>query len=131
VSNEHYLIVSYFLFALVSLCMGVAVYRILRTPFAAIAESATARFGSRLLTRVMAVCMTIAAVVGFLGVSYTQKGCRSYEQVIKDREYLIQMNQQQVARTSDWLVWAVFLWCIVVLFCLLAWRRAEGPHRRN
>jgi len=131
VSNEHYLIVSYFLFVLVSLCLGVAVYRILRTPLAAIAESATARFGSQLLTRAMAVCMTIAAVAGFLSVSYTQKGCRSYEQVVKDREYLIQMNQEQVARTSDWLVWAVFVWCLVVLFCLLAWRHAEGPHRRN
>jgi hypothetical protein len=112
--------------------MGVAVYRILRAPFAAIAESATARFGSRLLTRAMAVCMTVAAVVGFLSVSYTEKSCRGYEQVVKDREYLMQINQQQVARTSDWLVRAVFLWCIVVLLCLLAWhrnaKRQEGTH---
>lgn len=33
VSNEHYLIVSYFLVGMVSMCLGIAVHRVLRTPF--------------------------------------------------------------------------------------------------
>ena len=127
-SNEHYLIVSYFLVGLVSLCFGVAVYRVLRTPFAAIAEAVAGRFRSRVLTRSLAASMTLAAVLGFLSVSYTQKGCRSYEQVVKDRDYLVQTNQRQLQSTSDWVVSAVFLWCVVVLICLIALRRTQSNH---
>jgi hypothetical protein len=125
VSNEHYLIVSYFLVGLVSLCLGIAVYRVLRTPFAAIAEAATGRLRSRVLTRALGVFMTLAAVLGFLSVSYTERGCMSYEAVVKNRDYLVQINQQQLQKTSNWIVAAVFLWCIVVLLCLLALRSAQ------
>jgi len=126
VSNEHYLIVSYFVVGLVSLCLGIAVYRVLRTPFAAIAEAATGRLRSRVLTRALGIFMTLAAALGFLSVSYTEKGCMSYEAVVKNRDYLVQVNQQQLQRTADWTVAAVFLWCVVVLICLLALRSAQA-----
>lgn len=131
-SNEHYLIVSYFLAGLVSLCLGIAVYRVLRRPFAAIAEAATGRLRSRVLTRVLGFCMTLAAVLGFLSVSYNQRGCVSYEQVIKNRYFLVQNSKEQLQGTAEWIVSAVFLWCIVVLICLVALRtthanRHDGP----
>jgi hypothetical protein len=126
VSNEHYLIVSYFLVGAVSLCLGIAVYRVLRTPFAAIAEAATGRLRSRVLTRALGVFMTLAAVLGFLSVSYNENGCMSYEAVVKNRDYLVQINQQQLQKTSDWIVAAVFLWCIVVFLCLLALRSTQA-----
>lgn len=119
-SNEHYLIVSYFLVGLVSVCLGIAVYRVLRAPFAAIAEAATGRLRSRVLTRALGVFMTLAAVLGFLSVSYTERSCMSYEQIVKNRDYLVQINQRQLQRTGDWIVSAVFLWCVVVLICVVA-----------
>lgn len=125
-SNEHYLIVSYFLVGLVSLCLGIAVYRVLRTPFAAIAEAATGRLRSRVLTRALGVCMTLAAVLGFLSVSYNQRGCVSYEQVIQNRSFLVQNSKEQLQGTGEWIVSAVFLWCIVVLICLVALRTAHA-----
>jgi hypothetical protein len=126
VSNEHYLIVSYFLVGLVSLCLGIAVYRVLRTPFAAIAEAATGRLRSRVLTRALGFCMTLAAVLGFLSVSYNQRGCVSYEQVIKNRYSLVQNSKEQLQGTGEWIVSAVFLWCIVVLICLVVLRTAQA-----
>lgn len=129
-SNEHYLIVSYFLVGLVSLCLGITVYRVLRAPFATIAEAATGRLRGRVLTRALGAFMTLAAVLGFLSVTYTQKGCRSYEEIVKDRAYLVQTNHQQLQRTGDWIVSAVFLWCVVVLICLLGLRRPTA-NRRN
>ncbi|MGO9865487.1 MAG: hypothetical protein ACLPLR_17905 [Terriglobales bacterium] len=128
-SNEHYLIVSYFLVGLVSLCLGVAVYRVLRAPFATIAEAVAGRLRSRVLTRALGAFMTLAAVLGFLSVTYTEKGCRSYEEVVKDRAYLVQANQHQLQRTGDWIVSAVFVWCAVVLICLLTLRRPTANHR--
>jgi hypothetical protein len=126
VSNEHYLIVSYFLVGLVSLGLGVAAYRVLRAPFAAIAEAAAGRLRSRVLTRALGVFMTLAGVLGFLSVSYTERSCMSYEQIVKNRDYLVQINQRQLQRTGDWIVSAVFLWCVVVLICLVALRSAQA-----
>lgn len=124
-SNEHYLVVSYFLVAFVSPCLGAMAYRALRTPFAAIAEL-VAGTGSTILKRALALSMTIAAVLGFLGVSYTQKGCSSYEQVVKSRDYLVQVNREQLQHTGNWIVYAVFTWCVVVLICLLVLRRRKS-----
>ncbi len=124
-SNEHYLIVSYFLVAFVSLCLGAVAYRALRTPFAAIAEL-VAGTSSTILKRALAVSMTMAAVLGFLGVSYTQKGCMNYEHVVKNRDYLVQLNREQLQGTGNWIVYAVFTWCVVVLICLLVLRNKES-----
>ncbi len=125
-NNEHYLIVSYFLVGGVSLCLGIVTYRVLRAPFAAIAEAATGRLRSRVLTRALGIFMTLAAVLGFLSVSYNQRGCVSYEQVIKNRYFLEQNNKEQLQATANGIVAAVFFWCLVVLICLLAWRRTNA-----
>lgn len=88
-------------------------------------------FASRLnrrgvLTRALGVCMTLAAVLGFLSVSYNQTGCVSYEQVIKNRYFLVQNGKEQLQGTGEWIVSAVFLWCIVVLIFLVALRTAQA-----
>jgi len=131
-TNEHYLIVSYFVVGFVSLGLGAAAYRALRRPFAEIAEAVAGRFGSTILKRALAVSMTVAAVVGFLSVSYTQQGCgKSYEEVVKDRSYLVQVNQQQLQGASDWVVYGVFAWCFVVVICLVVLRRKKGETTDN
>ncbi|MGO9088008.1 MAG: hypothetical protein ACLQBK_22555 [Candidatus Sulfotelmatobacter sp.] len=126
-SNGRYLIVSYFLFGLVSLGLGVAAYLVLQRPFAAIADAVAGRFRSPILKRALAVSMTLAAVLGFLSVSYTQSGCDTigYEAVIKDRSYLVQVNQQQLQRSSEWIVYVVFAAGVVVLICLVVLRKRE------
>ena len=125
-SNERYLIVSYFVLALVSLALGLAAYLVLRRPFAAIAEAVAGRLRSSILKRVLAVSMTLAAVLGFLTVSYTQQSCgRSYEEIVKDRGFLVQMNEQQFQAASNWIVYAVFAWGVVVVVCLAALRRKK------
>jgi len=122
-TNEHYSIVSYFLCGLVSLGLGAASYRMLRRPFAAIAEAVVGRRGA-LLKRTLALSITLAAVLGFVSVNYKECG-KSYEQVIEDRSYLVQMNRQQLQGAGDWIVFAVLAWGLVVLICLLALRHRE------
>lgn len=124
-TNERYLIVSYFLGGLVSLGLGVAAYRVLRAPFAAIADAVAEKFRSPLLKRMLAVSMTMAGVLGFLSLSYTQKGCINYQQVVKDRSYLVKVNQQQLQSTGNWIVYAVFGWCVVVVILLVVLRSKE------
>jgi len=123
-TNEHYLMISYFVVALVSLGLGVAADRALRGPFAAIAEAVAGK--SRLSTwkRTLTLSMTMAAALGFLSVSYW--GCgKSFAEIVKDRSYLVQMNREQLQAASDWIVYAVFAWCLVVVICLVVVRRKE------
>jgi hypothetical protein len=126
-TNEHYLIVSYFSVAFVSVCLGVVVHRLLRAPFAAIAEAVAGRLRATALKRTLSVALTMAAVLGFVSVNY--KGCgKNYDEVVKDRGYLVQMNQEQLNSTVDWIVYAVFGWGVVVVICLATARRKE-PER--
>jgi 4-amino-4-deoxy-L-arabinose transferase-like glycosyltransferase len=109
---------------LLSLGLGVAAYLVLRRPFAAIAEAVAGRFRSLILKRVLAISMTLAAVLGFISVSY--RGCgMSYEEIVKDRSYLEQVNRQQLQSASNWIVYAVFAWGGVVVIWLLVLRRDE------
>jgi len=124
-SNERYLIVSYFFFALVCLVLGVLVYWILRIPFERIAEATVGSRGT-VLKRVLAVSMTAAAVLGFLGFSYNQKGCVSYQQVINSRNFLVQANVEQVQGAADWIVWTLLAWGVVVVICLRALRKRRA-----
>ena len=124
-SNERYLIVSYFFFAVVCLGMGVSTYLILRRPFARIAEAIVEKRGA-LLKRALAVSMTTAAVLGFLGYSYNQKGCVSYQQVISSRYFLVEANVKQVQGAADWIAWTVLAWGAVVVICLSALRKRKA-----
>jgi len=125
-SNERYLILSYFCLAVVCLGLGVLVYYILRRPFAAIAD---ALGGSRsaLLKRALVLSLTVASVLGFLGVSYTNKGCMSYDQVVKERSYLVDRNMEQLQNAAGWIVAAVFVWGVVMVILLSTRKsKAEG-----
>lgn len=125
-TNEHYLIVSYFLFAFVSVCLGMAAYRFLRTPFAALADLIVGKSRGPILKRLLSFSLTIAAVVGFLGVSYTQNGCTNYEAVVKDRAYLVEVNRNQLAGAGDWIVYAVLAWGVLVVIGLVAARKRQS-----
>jgi hypothetical protein len=118
-SNERYLIVSYFFFAVVCPGMGFLAYVILRRPFERIAE-ATVGSRSHVLKRALAVSMIVAAVLGFLGFSYNQKGCVSYQQVVSNRHLLVQANVEQVQGAADWIAWTVLAWGVVVAIYLKA-----------
>lgn len=127
-TNEHYLVVSYFLVSFVSLGLGVVVYRVLRTPFAAIAELVAGKFRATILKRALSVSLAMAAVLGFLSVSYT---CgMNYEQVVKDRDYMVQVNREQLQGAGNWIVYVVLGWGFVVAICL-AVLRTKKPERND
>jgi len=123
-SNERYLIVSYFLVAVVCLGMGILAYGILRRPFERIAEAIVGSRGA-VLKRALAVSMT-AAVLGFLGFSYNQKGCVSYQQIVSNRYFLETANVEQVQGAADWIAWTVLAWGVVVVICLAVLRKNKS-----
>jgi hypothetical protein len=128
-SNEHYLIVSYFFVGLVSLSLGVAAYCVLRRPFSAMADAVFSSPRSRLLKRALALSITMAALLGFLSVSYKSCGM-SYEDILKNRSYLVLKNQEQLQGAGNWIAYAVLAWGVVVVIGLAALRRSEESSRK-
>jgi len=126
-TNEHYLTVSYFAIALVSLGFGVAAYRVLRRPFTAICETLPGKSHLSTWKRTLAVSLTMAALLGFLSVSYRYCG-KSYAEIVNDRSYLVQVNRNQIQATAESIVYAVFGWCLViVIFLVIARKRRQSP----
>ena len=125
-SNERYLIVSYFAFAILCFGLGLLVFYILRRPFERVADSIVGNPRRILLKRALMLSMTAASVLGFLGVSYNEQGCMKYEQVIRERTYLVDRNIEQVKNATDWIVWTLLLWCVVVAIALAASRKQKS-----
>jgi hypothetical protein len=125
-SNERYLIVSYFALAIFCFGLGLLVYYILRRPFERVADSIVGNARQTWLKRTMVLSMTAASVLGFLGVSYNQQGCTKYEQVIKERAYLVDRNIEQVQNATVWIVCTLLLWCVVIGVALAATRKQKS-----
>ena len=124
-TNEHYLAVSYFVVAFVSLGFGVAAYRVLRRAFSGVTEAVGGKSHLSTCKRTLAFSMTMAAALGFLSVSYQSCGS-SYADIVKNRSYLVQVNRDQLQAASEWVVYAIFAWCLVVVIGLAVVRRKEA-----
>jgi len=125
-SNEQYLIVSYFLVGGLSIVIGVAAYAYLRRPFEGLSRAFPNRNFASLLKRLLPAGLVLPALAGFLSVSY--QGCnQNYASIIADRSYLIGKNQEQVSAICFFLMLAVLAWGIVVFLSLLS--RPKGPRR--
>ncbi|HXY78629.1 MAG TPA: hypothetical protein VEH47_07425 [Candidatus Acidoferrales bacterium] len=129
-SNERYLVVSYFFVGLVSLSLGVAAYHLLRRPFAVLAEAVAGKVRSALLKRTLALSIIMAALLGFFSVSYTSCDM-TYEQIVKDRDYVMQKNREQLQGAGNWIAYAVLAWGVVVVIGLAALRRREESSGRQ
>ena len=125
-SNERYLIVSYFVFAAVCLGLGILVHQILQRPFATIVDAIAGKSRSALLKRALRVTLTCAGVLGFLGYSYNERGCVSYQQVIQNRESLISANVRQVQGAADWIIFAALAWGVLVVVLLSVLRKQKS-----
>jgi hypothetical protein len=111
-SNGTYLAVSYVGLGVLALLMMVFVYLVLRDSYAQIADAMTPNARGQFLKRAFPVVLTLITGTGFFSVSYNYKGCTifTYEQVMKDRGYLVKTNREQLKETSASLATGVLLW---------------------
>lgn len=128
-SNERYLFISYSVFAVVCPGLGILVYYILRRPFERVAEAILGKNSSVWLRRALLVTMSAASTLGFLGYSYNQNGCVSYEKVIADRSSLESANVEQVQAATAWIIGTLFAWSVVVVIGLAAGRKKKSEPR--
>jgi hypothetical protein len=117
-TNDRYLIVSYFLGAASSGALGTLVYLFLRRPFGNLADAASSKRLPSILKRLFPVGLVFPALLGFVSVFYMSCSQNTYDQVIQDRKYLVERNQQQISLALLFILVAVLLWDLIILFVL-------------
>jgi len=124
-SNEQYLIVSYFFVGGLSIVIGMAAYACLRRPLAGLVRAFPNRNLASVIRKLFPAGLLLPALAGFLSVSY--RSCdESYEAIIADRAYLVGKNQAQLSAICLFLMLAVLSWGIVVLLSLVSQLRRPG-----
>jgi hypothetical protein len=134
-SNEQYLIVSYFVVGGLSIAIAIAIFACLRRPLAGLASAFPNRNFASILKKLFPAGLVLPALAGFLSVNY--HSCHeSYQSIIADRAYLVGKNQEQLSSICFFLMLAVLSWGIVVLLSLVTQPKKSGhngdgePNRR-
>jgi hypothetical protein len=117
-TNERYLIASYFAGAALSVGLGAIVYLFLRPPFVRVADAASGRRLSSVLKRLLPWGLLFPAVLGFVSVSYQGCGRNTYEEIVQSRSYLVEKNQEQLSSVLLYILVAVVFWDVIVLLIL-------------
>jgi hypothetical protein len=126
-SNEQYLIVSYFIVGGLAIVIAIAVCAYLRRPLEGLASAFPNRDLASVLKRLFPAALVLPALVGFLSVSYRSCQHESYQAIIADRSYLVAKNQEQLSAICFFLMLAVLAWGIVVLLSLVTKPKQPGP----
>lgn len=114
-TNDTYLVVSYFICAALSIALGTAVYLFLRGPFAVVADAAPRKHLRSILKRLFAIGLLLPALLGFVSVSYQSCNRQTYAKIVESRSYLVEKNQEQISATLLSVVVAVLVWDAVIL----------------
>ena len=124
-SNEHFLIASYFVVAAFSLLLGFGAYLLLRGPLREVAAALPWPSLQLLLKRIFPLGLVFPALLGFISVSYWGCPTKKYDQIVADRAYLIGKSREQIGESFMHLVWAIAAWCLLVAILMAVRRRRE------
>ena len=124
-TNEQYLIVSYFVCAALSVALGALVYLFLRRPFASVVETTFGRHLASTLKKLLPFGLLVPALLGFVSVSYSSCERTTYEEIVQSRRYLVEKNQGQISSTLLSILVAVLMWDVVIVLLLKYARRSR------
>jgi hypothetical protein len=124
-SNEQYLVTSYFAVAGLSGLIALAAFDYLWRSFTSLTEASSWREFSALLRRVFPAGLLLPSLAGFFSVTYFSCDRSTYERIISDREYLVQVNHQQVSMSMWYLAIAVLLWAAIAVGIVTIIRRGD------
>jgi hypothetical protein len=129
-SDERYLIVTYFATGCVCLLIGLVAFLWLRRPIGQIAATRFRSLGEA-IRRFFPASTLLVAVAAFASVSYYACGTRDYDQIVSDRPYIRSMERAQISASFEWLAWLAIFWGFVILLYLLAIRPRDSTEKRG
>jgi len=114
-TNEQFLIVSYFAVAAVSILLGTLVYFYLRRPFGEFMAAAPGKHFSSILKKLFPCGLIFPALLGFISVSYSSCNHDTYEKIVQSRQYLVEKNHEQLSSILLFLLIAILVWNVVLI----------------
>ena len=125
-SNEEYLIVSYFTAGVAVLILATATYGWLRPSLEQLADRIIPGPLASMLKRLFYLGMLLPALTGFLSVSFKDCSTDTYQEVVEHRSYLVLKNQEQLSAALAYIAWALLIWGLLVFAGLVATRMREA-----
>ena len=113
-TNEAYMIASYFTMGGVSILIGLITYVVMRKPFKAALEVYSSEKVIRIFRRTFLYGLVFPAIAGFMSVSYYSCSQDTYEKVVAKRDYLIGRNFEQTEAIFTYLLLALFVWTLII-----------------
>ena|SRR5690349_7841426 len=129
-TNERYLIVSYFVVAVLAVAFAWATWLYLRRSFWGITQTLSEGYFSRILKAMFPAGLFFPALLGFVSFSYLSCG-KSYEEIVKDRYYLIHKNQEQISYILLWIAGALLFWDLIIVLALRFARTRSQPSDKS
>lgn len=126
-ANDTYLVISYAVALSIVVATARACIGVLRGSFSRLTHrAANVRF-ARLLQTCFPLGLMLPALTGFLSVSFVSCSRSSYGEIVADRAYLVQKNQEQLLTSLYCLLGALAVWSLIAVVVLAHERR---PHER-
>jgi len=117
-SDDTYLIASYF--AVVALCagFGVAACLWLRKPAEGIAVSLPQQNLRKIVRRAFPLSTLLFALSWCLSVKYYGCSQKKYDEIVKDRSYITSKNAEQMSEALQGVIWSLALWSVIFAIVL-------------
>ena len=109
-SNEQYLIVSYFVIGTACAGLAYATYAVLRRSLAASTGAIPPGGLGSLFRQLFLPGLLLSALAGFFSVAYSSCDRDTYLKIIADRSYLVAKNREQLGASFSHLALALLVW---------------------
>ena len=115
-----YLYVSYFAAVIFGLVFAIVITAILRKPHRQATTDVKAGKLGTLIRSIFPSWLILTILLAFISVSYFDCSHTTYQQVIEDRDYLVNKTQEQISNILMWLVIALLAYCFILVLFLWA-----------
>jgi len=118
-SNEQYLIVSYFVIGAACAGLACATFLTLRRSLIALTNTAPGGGLGRILRSLFLLGLVLPAMAGFFSVVYRSCDRSTYRAIIADRVYLVAKNREQLSASFSHLAVALLVWGLILAVAIL------------
>ncbi len=118
-TNEQYLIVSYFSAAGGGIAVAVLTALLLRSRLRGAVRSLVKPMG-RIMRRLLPTWLILMVLFAFMSVSYLDCEHHDYQQVVEDRPHMVDVTHNQLKDMTTWLAVGLSVFALVLSVILIA-----------